>query len=959
MIFKHTRAAFVAALLLTFLSPFTAGRAQSSSETAHSFIDVSRMAGIAASHRGIWDPDHSGQGYLGVGAAWGDYNNNGFLDLYVTGNLAGNVLYENQGNGSFRVSEFSSQVSLQGAMSGGALWADVNNNGWKDLYVVNNGANVLFMNDEGRGFIDITEEAGVGDTGKGASATWGDYNGNGFLDLYVVNWSCIPECDPEDDALSSDRLYHNNGDGTFTDVTHTLPGDKTQGAGFAASFVDITNNGRLDIYVVNDKVRNPIGNVLWRNDGPGCGHWCWSEASAETNTNEVIHSMGIAVGDYRNNQQHDIYISNMMSPMVLLENQGDGTFSNVTQAAGVGVNPPGNAVGWGVGFVDFDNDGWKDLYLAATGMPPLSGSFYGGTAPDMEDFLHPYPDMLFRNNADGTFTDVSEQSWVSNEYPSMGFTYADFDNDGWVDFVQGNWNEGYRLYRNVGARHLEHNWLTIHLIGGGSINRDAVGARAYVTSSEGVTQMREVIIGSSLGAGNDPRLHFGLGEGTVEQVEIVWPNGLRQTFRWVPHNQIWQLQYVNAQDDGAAATDWFSLALELIQGTPGFSPPVASRALGYMGVTLYEAVAPGLEGYQSLAGQLNELETLPKSIPGETYHWPSVASSALASISRTLFASASAENLAKIDALEATHAQRFQLEQDADTLARSVAYGREVAGAIYDWSLTDGGHEGQARNFPEGHQQPASPGLWVSTPPAFAGALQPHWGDNRPFVLASGDACPVTPPYAYSEAPTSAFYAEALEVYHTVNNLSPEELEIARFWADDPGDTPTPPGHWTTILTQILSEGGYGLERAAVAYTKLGMALADSFIACWDAKYQYNVVRPISYIQHVIDPSWNTPEVTDPVITPPFPEYPSGHSVQSAAAAVVLTELFGEVPFTNRTHEQRGFQSHDYPSFFAAAEEAAMSRLYGGIHFRAAIESGLAQGRCIGEAINTLQFKVR
>ncbi len=915
------------------------------------FADVSEAAGVRAGHRAVWDPEN-GEGYLGVGQAWGDYDNDGFLDLYVTGNRDSSVLYRNSGDGTFAVSPFATQVSLPGGGSGGAVWADYDNDGWRDLYVLSAGADVLYKNDAGRGFVDITKEAGLGDTGKGESATWGDYDGDGFLDLYVVNWSCLPECSPENVSLSRDRLYRNNADGTFSDVTDLLGGAKSFGAGFAASFGDFDNDGDPDLYVVNDKMTDPIGNVMWRNDGPGCGGWCFTDASEETGTNAVLHSMGVASGDYDNDSDLDLYVSNMMSPMLLLKNEGLGSFTDVTQGAGVGVNPPNTAaVGWGTAFFDADNDGFLDLYLASSGTPPRAPGFYGGSAPDMEDFHRPYPDALFKNNGDGTFSDASA-ALAANNKPTMGFAYADYDNDGDVDFVQGNWNEGYRLYQNGGAT--AHNWLSVHLGGGGSVNRDAVGARVYVTDEGGRTQMREVGLGSSLGAGHDPRLHFGLGRSKIERVTVVWPSGLKQTFHDVPANRFWRLTYQNGADDAGVATDWFGLAQGLVRDTPGFTPPVASRAFGYLGLTLYEAVVPGMVGYRSLAGQLNGL-TPPAQLEADL-HWPTVANSALAATTRHLFGPAAPENIDKVEALEATFARRFGAELDGDVFKRSVAWGQRVAETVYAWSLTDGGHEGYARDT-SAYRPPTGPGLWVSTPPTFGAALQPTWGDNRPFM--AGDGCPVVPPLAYSEDPASAFYTEALEVYQTVGTLTPERREIARFWADNPLETATPPGHWTAILTRLLREGGYELDRAAEAYAKLGVALADSFIACWQDKYQYNVPRPISYIQDVIDPAWNLPKVTDPVVTPPFPEYPSGHSVQSAAAAAVLTATFGPVPFTDHTHDAKGLPPRRFSSFWAAAEEAAISRLYGGIHFRAAIEQGLEQGRCIGERVNALRFGAR
>ncbi|GAB4582123.1 MAG: vanadium-dependent haloperoxidase [Anaerolineales bacterium] len=406
------------------------------------------------------------------------------------------------------------------------------------------------------------------------------------------------------------------------------------------------------------------------------------------------------------------------------------------------------------------------------------------------------------------------------------------------------------------------------------------------------------------------------------------------------------------------ATAWFMLQLQLIQETPGFSPPVASRALGYSGVTLYEAVVHGMPEYQSLVGQLNGLTALPLPTENQVYHWGAVANAAMGTITRALYPTASAENLAAINALEAHFANNFQKESSLEVLTASVEYGQALAQAIYEWSKTDGGDQGYATNFPATYSPPTGPGLWEPTPPNYQSALQPYWGENRPFVLAPEFTCQIAPPPEYSEDPTSAFYAEAYEVYQTVKNLTPEQKEIALFWADNPGQTFTPPGHSIYITTIVLAEQSASLALAAEAYAKVGMAVADAFIGCWKVKYVYNLLRPITYIQKVIDPTWNTPTVTDPVVTPPFPEYPSGHSVQSGATAVILTSLFGEnYAFTDVSHTYLGMSARSFSSFDAAAQEAAISRLYGGIHYRAAIEQGLKQGRCIGEQILALAFK--
>ncbi len=397
------------------------------------------------------------------------------------------------------------------------------------------------------------------------------------------------------------------------------------------------------------------------------------------------------------------------------------------------------------------------------------------------------------------------------------------------------------------------------------------------------------------------------------------------------------------------ATDWYRLAVDLVQGTPGFSPPVAARALGYTGVALYEAVLPGMPGFRTFSGQLNGLGSLPSVDAGTLYHWPAVANAACASILRQLFPSATEVNRARIDAMESAWQAEAEEAVGTETARRSAEHGRAVADAVFAWSRSDGGHEGYLRNFPTDYVPPVGPGLWVPTGPAFQRALQPYWGANRPFVLPAGDACNPGPPPPYSTDPESQFYAEGLEVYETAQTLTEEQQEIALFWADDAGLTYTPPGHSISILTQILERDEHNLEVAAESYARLGIGVADAFISCWNAKFEYNLLRPVTYVQETIDPDWQSL-----LTTPPFPEYTSGHSVQSGASAEILTALFGAIPFVDRTHEPR-LPARSFESFFDAADEAAISRLYGGIHFRSAIEVGVEQGVCVGSAVNGLQ----
>lgn len=498
----------------------TAVSLPSTSPVSPLFQNISRAAGITQTRQGN---DRA------IGQAWGDYDRNGWVDFYVTDTKGPNTLFRNNGDGTFSRSPLADSVALPEGFSGGATFADYNNDGWLDLYVVNWGQNVLFRNEAGQGFTDVTAEAGVGGKEDNSqTASWGDYNNDGWLDLYVANWACYPRCGRPNQG-DSDRLYHNNGDGTFTEVTRLLGGG-TFGAGFVASFTDFDNDGDQDIYLVNDEFLFPIGNKLWRNDGPGCddenglGH-CFTEISAEAGANTRVMGMGLATADYDNDGDFDFYFTNA-GPMPLLQNQGDGTFANVAQQAGV--DSP-KAIAWAASALDYDNDGWQDLYLAV-----MTTTDHKGLAAN----------PLFHNNGDGTFSRVSSGSGAGDVGPTMGIALADFDNDGWVDLLLGNKDEGYSLLRNQAGMQADSHWLTLDLTGAGPVNRDAIGSRVTLRTADGNTQMREVQNGSSLGAGHELRLHFGLGTfDTVEEMTIRWPDGRSQTFTNIAANRQISLPY--------------------------------------------------------------------------------------------------------------------------------------------------------------------------------------------------------------------------------------------------------------------------------------------------------------------------------------------------------------------------------------------------------------------------------
>jgi hypothetical protein len=398
---------------------------------------------------------------------------------------------------------------------------------------------------------------------------------------------------------------------------------------------------------------------------------------------------------------------------------------------------------------------------------------------------------------------------------------------------------------------------------------------------------------------------------------------------------------------------WFDLLYDVVKHEK-ITPPPASRIYGIAAVALYEAIAPGSSENRSLVQQLNELEFVPQPKRVRAYHWPTVANSALAHAAQSLFSTASQDSLEAIDALEQTFAAQFESIVPPFVYRPSVAYGQAVAGAILAWAATDGSPS--LNNCP--YTPPVGPGLWEPTPPAFTpNPLEPCWGQLRPFLLRSGDECapPTHPPY--SQDPASDFYAAASQVYTTSLVLTEDQETIALYWADTPGTTGTPSGHWIAIMAQIARNDNLSLMAAAEGFARVGIAVADAFIGCWRVKYTYNLLRPVTYIQDFIDAIW-LPLIT----TPNFPEYTSGHSTQSAAVSALLTAMFGIKPFTDTLHRDHDLEPNlpprSFTSFDEAAEEAATSRFYGGIHFLFGIDNGLLQGRCIGQVIlDRIQFK--
>ena len=397
-----------------------------------------------------------------------------------------------------------------------------------------------------------------------------------------------------------------------------------------------------------------------------------------------------------------------------------------------------------------------------------------------------------------------------------------------------------------------------------------------------------------------------------------------------------------AKFDAAIAKDWMVVIREIVK-TEGKNPPQASRIYGYTGVTLYESVVNGIPENQSLAGQLNGLTKLP-TFDGPV-DYPAVANEALYNVCKEIFGAFKPINLTRLDSIYAINLTNRKSGNELTTIDNSVEYGKQIATAMLTWISADNFKETRTMTYVV-PTRVGNPQFWAPTDAVSLNPAEPFWGQLRCFSMTSADMCEAPELVPFSTVPGSAFYNQAMEVLTVNQNLTQGQKDIAKWWADGPSVTATPSGHWVGIENDLTVNLKLDLATAASMYAMVGIAEADAFISCWYSKYKYNFLRPITYIRDYItgNATWS------PLLpTPAFPEYPSGHSVSSGASSEVLTSLLGNLSFTDRTNTNLGFTPRFYTSFYEAANEAALSRMYGGIHYREANESGIKQGRAIAQ----------
>ena len=527
-----------------------------SADTNIQFVDVTQEAGIHWKHV----DGRSGQKYfmetLGSGAAFFDYDADGDPDLYfvngaplpgyVSQEIPTNCLYRNNGDGTFTDVTEKAGVGDTGYGHGCAV-GDYNNDGQLDLYVTNYGTNRLYRNNGDGTFAEVAESVGVTEPRWSTSCAFADYDRDGNLDLYVVNyivfdinenpWCGLREkgirayCEPDNFIAQSDTLYRNNGDGTFTDVTKTAGIYNTTGKGLGVVWGDYNNDGAADIYVANDSTEN----LFYRNNGDGTFEEVGFMVGVALSENGAAENgMGTTFGDWNNDGWFDLTVTNYAQQTnTLYHNDADGFFTDATTTTKTAQRTY-PYLGWATAFIDYDNDGYQDLFVA-------NGHLHENLAELGQEGTYGQRNLLFRNNSNGTFTEISETLGPGMKLTdvSRGATFADYDLDGDIDIVVTNSNTAPRLLRNDGGN--RKNWLQIRLTATNG-STDAIGARVKITTGT-LTQTREVRSGDGYLSQQDLTLHFGIGDSEqVDSIEVQWQTGAKQLIGSVPANQVLSLE---------------------------------------------------------------------------------------------------------------------------------------------------------------------------------------------------------------------------------------------------------------------------------------------------------------------------------------------------------------------------------------------------------------------------------
>ena len=933
------------------------------------------------------------------GAAARDYDGDGYVDLYFTRMDSADILYRNQGNGTFAPVDPNVTGINRGIGSNGASWGDINNDGKPDLYVttVDDPRNYLYVNNGDGTFTEQAISRGVDLSGKGPSfsSTFGDYDGDGYLDLFTTSWF--------DPGASGTQLFRNQGaanPGHFTNTTAaagigfdqltSYQGVTNSTFTFSPRFSDLNGDGRVDLAVTGDFDTSR----LYLNNGDGT----FTDGTDAAGLGIDNNGMGSTIGDYNGDGHLDWFISSIWDEDIpaqgawrgngsqLYTNNGDGTFS--AQAMDT-------YWGWGSSFLDYDNDGQLDLVVTN-----------GFDAPDeiatFENKFNHNPTVLFHND-NGVFTEVGASEGILDMDSGKGLVVLDIDNDGKLDVVVVN-NEGAPVIYHNDSTTL-NDWIGIDTIGTIS-NADGFGAMITVTE-DGISQIFEINAGSNYLGQNDKRAHFGLGtsDGLVDSISIVWPSGVTQLFSNVPANQYYSLNestglgaFVVVPEPSSLVlaalaalvlgfrrygvrkpsqklmgllvcgllsvagvaradviTDWNAVLAQTIRETAtthgvNAGPGPVARANAMMFTSMYDAVNSVDDTHQSYLVNLN--------VPSDTSREAAAATAAhrvLSSIygdlapQQTRFNNQLANDLASIPSSPGKDA--------------GIALGIAVADAMIAARTNDG--TGITTTYT---LNPAA-GYWR---PAFGQTpIVPAWGQVTPFTMASGDQFRPGPPGGYSDMASllaSPEYAAQVAEVKELGSLfsttrTADQTEIAEFWANDNPGTYKPLGQLNELTEVVATDQGLSLSENARLFALTSLAMADASIVAWDCKYdtEIDLWRPRDAIREVVDdgnidtiadPTWQPLALTvNGSPAPAFPAYTSGHATFGYAQAAVLQDFFGTDDVSFDLTSDTSSATRSFTSFSQAADENAISRVYLGVHYRWDADAAKPSGTDLGHFV--------
>ena len=398
------------------------------------------------------------------------------------------------------------------------------------------------------------------------------------------------------------------------------------------------------------------------------------------------------------------------------------------------------------------------------------------------------------------------------------------------------------------------------------------------------------------------------------------------------------------------AVEWMNTFRSGVQ-SEGKNQPQASRIYAYAAIGLYQAVQPGMAGYKSLQGQVSGLTNLPQAGSFGKLDYTICANEALYQVYANIYGSLQASTSTMIESLHQKYIDEAAGKSSQEVIANSISFGKMIAAAVIQRANSDNFANTRTLTYVVPTNE-ANVSFWTPTGSSTS-PTEPYWGTLASFSLDNNSACNIPSSVPFSTIPGSPFYMQTYELLNAVSSATTAQRDIALWWSDEAGTTSTPSGHWVSIAGIVATQKNIDLGKAAEMYALLNMSMADAFISSWNAKYKINLLRPVSYIRTYFPGYYNWSSLIN---TPPSPEYPSGHSVSSAAAANMLTKIFGDVAFTDDTNAALGMSSHTYNSFTEAANEAGISSLYGGVHFRDAIVNGLAQGK---EVSKTMSAKIQ